>query len=103
MSGCSYNPFEVDDPARDCMRDAKWHVKARSNDEHGWAGLLACEGHYATMRAGPYNDTIVDFHEFGPACGLERTWWMLGEGGAASACMTEEKGIELGLLRYEEG
>ena len=101
VSGCTYNPEHIDDPANDCMADAKWHIKARSDDEHGWASLLGCEGHFATLMAGPYRDTVMDFHEFGPACCLEGTWWMPFEG-SASVCMTEEKGLELGLLKYED-
>lgn len=100
-SGCSYNPHPEDNPAEDCGRPALWHVKARGSIPEEPYGFLACDEHLGRLLGGPYRDTILDRHEFGSACGLRDTYWVAPENETGSFCVTEERGVELGILLYD--
>jgi hypothetical protein len=98
--GCSHNPSQEDDPSQDCGKIPLWHVKLRSEDENAFYPVLACEEHLARLLVEVYKDTVLDRHEYGSACGLERSWWIRPIGEAGSFCVTEERGVEMGFLRY---
>jgi hypothetical protein len=63
--------------------------------------MAACGDHLGRLLGGPYRDAVLDRHEYGSACGLERTWWIPLPGEAGSFCVTEERGVEMGFLKYD--
>lgn len=93
---CHYNPTadrpEVDD-AQDCARPAAWHFLARQGDSGGVEAYQSCDAHQGDALQ---LDGVEEFHEFGSACGLERSYWM-----SDSSCATEETLVEAGLAWYE--
>lgn len=99
-SSCTYNPTSDDDPAQDCNLPARWHFRCRSEDgDHIAHGLLSCDSHHnrAMIMYGP---SMMGVHEVGSACGLEGSWWYEQPDECGSLCVSEERGIELGVLRY---
>lgn len=102
-SGCTFNPFEEDDPGKDCNMPSRWHVKCRSEQEGGWVSMMACDRHIGNLLGAPYGETVVDRHEMTHACGLPDTWWINTEDGTGSFCLTTERGVELGYLVYDQG
>lgn len=99
-SGCTYNPSKTDDPAEDCNRPAEWHVRCRAEAPGVAYGMLACEEHLGRLLGGPYRESVLDRHEVGSACGVDLSWWIPLEGECGSFCVTEERGVEMGFLRY---
>lgn len=81
------------DPANDCGVAAVWHIWYWHEDGQGDM-TQACDGHLT--RALGWRK-VVEFHEFGAACNLARSWWIPELGN----CVTEETGLSLGFLKVE--
>ena len=97
-SGCGYNLDRDDDSAHDCNMPARWHVRCRGEGTDYM--MLACDRHVGRILGGHYAEALKAYHEVGSACGLEGTWWIDQEGDCGSLCVTEERGVELGFLKY---
>lgn len=100
-SGCTYNPDAKDDPDRDCGQIARWHVRCQGEDPSRAYVFSCCDIHHGRMVIGPYKDAVMDQHEFGSCCNIERSWWIPGAGEVGSFCVTEELGVEMGYLKYD--
>lgn len=100
---CRYNPGV--NPEEDCARPARWHVRYAET----CVTVLACDAHFGSVL-----DPLVvngvrlekpigekSFHAARGACledgGPLATWWV----DQVSCCVTEEEGVELGVLAYE--
>jgi hypothetical protein len=89
---CHYNAGlpDTDDRALDCTMYADWHLCYEDN-------LMSnvCDQHLGSaLRWKP----VKAMHKFGSACNLERSLWSFD----LDCCVTEELGLELGLLTYAE-
>lgn len=103
-SCCTYNPSAThDDPGQDCNQPARWHFRMHTDQDDDKAqGLMSCDAHRAKVLGTDYAEALRSYHEISSACGLEGSWWIEGEDGCGSTCLTEERGIELGILVYAD-
>lgn len=100
-SCCTYNPSEDDDPRLDCAQPSRWHLRLKANNEVGSASVQACDRHLSKILGTRYAEAMLDRHEMGSACGLEDSWWIDRQDDTTSFCVTVERGVELGYLKYE--
>lgn len=89
-SVCVYNPYLPDDPKRDCGKPGAWHACLRSEGDSA-AMTIACHEHLGIFLH-YYRPALIDFHEFGIACGRKDSWYIFDK----NACLLEHEARMLG-------
>lgn len=88
---CHYNQTALDrklDLEQDCGQAALWHIHAVV-DGHSEM-YQACDAHLGRGLAMP---GVSAYHQFGSACGLEGSLWLLSD----NHCVTEDIALRNGL------
>lgn len=97
QSTCSYNPTsndEVVDPDQNCTNQAAWHVLIRDSGPDLDGMYSSCDAHASRVML---IDGKRQFHEFGPGCGTEDSYWHTHH----NSCSTAEAAMAAGIFWYE--